>query len=119
VDKVCSMVLYKPCTMTILTCTSNLPKLKKLLLSQGGYLITRFQQNELSLKSGLYSHLYTLETNVSPAPKFMKICTSVDHDIRSNFSFRSGVSSKPRLILKNRQSSLMVHTIPEFDKLRI
>jgi hypothetical protein len=30
VDKVCSMVLYKPCTMTILTCISNLPDLKKL-----------------------------------------------------------------------------------------
>jgi hypothetical protein len=42
------------------------------------------------LKSGLYSHLWTLERNVSPAPKFMKICTLVDNDIRNNFSFGSG-----------------------------
>jgi hypothetical protein len=42
------------------------------------------------LKSGLYSHLWTLETNVSPAPKFMKIWTHVDHDMRNNFSFGSG-----------------------------
>jgi hypothetical protein len=88
-DKVRSMVLYKPCTMTILTCTSNLPKLKKLLLSQCGYLITRFQQKSC-LKSGLYSHLWILEKNVSPAPKFMQIFTLVDHDIRNNFSFGSG-----------------------------
>jgi hypothetical protein len=27
--------------------------------------------------------------------------------------------TRPRLILKNRQPSLMVHTIPEFAKLRI
>jgi hypothetical protein len=42
------------------------------------------------LKSGLYSHLWTLETIVSPAPKFMKIFTFVYHDIRNNFSFGSG-----------------------------
>jgi hypothetical protein len=43
-----------------------------------------------SLKSGLYSHLWTLETNVSPDPKFMKICTLVDLDIRNKFYFGSG-----------------------------
>jgi hypothetical protein len=37
----------------------------------------------------LSSYLWTLETIVSPAPKFMKICTLVDHDIRNNFSFGS------------------------------
>jgi hypothetical protein len=42
------------------------------------------------LKSGLYSHLWTLETNVFPVRKFMKICTLVYHDIRNNFSVGSG-----------------------------
>jgi hypothetical protein len=42
------------------------------------------------LKSGLYSHLWTLQRNVFPAPKFMIVCTLVDHDIRNNFSFGSG-----------------------------
>jgi hypothetical protein len=42
------------------------------------------------LKSGLYCHLWTLETNVSTAPKFMQICTRVDHDIRNKFYFGSG-----------------------------
>jgi hypothetical protein len=41
----------------------------------------------LSLESGLHSHVWTLGTIVSPAPKFMQICTLVDHDIRNNFSF--------------------------------
>jgi hypothetical protein len=31
-----------------------------------------------------------LETIVSPAQKFMKICTLVDHDIRNKFYFGSG-----------------------------
>jgi hypothetical protein len=44
----------------------------------------------LSLNSGLCSHFWTLETIVSPDPKFMKICTLVDHDIRNKFSFGSG-----------------------------
>jgi hypothetical protein len=44
----------------------------------------------LSLDSGLCSHLWTLETIVSLAPKFMKLCTLVDHDIRNKFSFGSG-----------------------------
>jgi hypothetical protein len=30
---------------------------------------------------------WTLETIVSPAPKFMQIFTLVDHDIRNNFYF--------------------------------
>jgi hypothetical protein len=38
----------------------------------------------------VYSHFWTLETIVSPAPKFMKIFTPADHDIRNNFSFGSG-----------------------------
>jgi hypothetical protein len=42
------------------------------------------------LKSGLYSHLWTLETIVSPAPKFMHICTPVYNDIRNKFYFGSG-----------------------------
>jgi hypothetical protein len=41
-------------------------------------------------ESGLSSYLWTLGTIVSPAPKFMKICTLVDHDIRNKFSFGSG-----------------------------
>jgi hypothetical protein len=41
------------------------------------------------LKSGLYSHLWTLETIVSPAPKFIKICTHVYHDIANKFYFGS------------------------------
>jgi hypothetical protein len=46
---------------------------------------------QLSAKrAGLCSHLWTLETIVSPAPKFMKICTLVDHDIRNKFYFGSG-----------------------------
>jgi hypothetical protein len=44
----------------------------------------------VSLNSGLCSHLWTLETIVSPAPKFMKICTLVDHDIRNKLYFGSG-----------------------------
>jgi hypothetical protein len=39
--------------------------------------------------SGLYSQLWTLETIVSPAPKFMKICTHVDHDVRNKCYFGS------------------------------
>jgi hypothetical protein len=42
------------------------------------------------LKSGLYNHLWTLETIVSPARKFMQICTLVDHDIGNKFYFGSG-----------------------------
>jgi hypothetical protein len=42
------------------------------------------------LKSGLYSHLWTLETIVFPAPKFMQIFTLVDHNIRNKFYFGSG-----------------------------
>jgi hypothetical protein len=42
------------------------------------------------LKSGLCSHLWTLETIVSPASKFMQICTLVEHDIRNKFYFESG-----------------------------
>jgi hypothetical protein len=42
------------------------------------------------LESGLHSHRWTLGTNVSPAPNFMKIFTLVDHDIKNKFSFGSG-----------------------------
>jgi hypothetical protein len=42
------------------------------------------------LKSGLYSHLWTLETIVSSAPKFMQICTHVDNDIWNKFYFGGG-----------------------------
>jgi hypothetical protein len=45
----------------------------------------QFSANLLSLKSGLCSHLWTLETIVSQAPKFMQICTLLDHDIRNKF----------------------------------
>jgi hypothetical protein len=38
----------------------------------------------------LCSHLWTLETLVSPDPKFMKICKLVDHGIRNKFYFVSG-----------------------------
>ena len=50
----------------------------------------KFSANLVSLDSGLCSHIWTLETIVSPAPKFMKICTHVDHDFRNKFSFGSG-----------------------------
>jgi hypothetical protein len=50
----------------------------------------KFSANLVSLKSGLCSHLWTLETIVSLATKFMQICTLVDHDIRNKFSFGSG-----------------------------
>jgi hypothetical protein len=42
------------------------------------------------LESGLHSHLWTLGTNISPAPNFVQICTLVDHEIRKKFSFGSG-----------------------------
>jgi hypothetical protein len=42
-----------------------------------------------ALKSGLYSHLWTLETIPSPDPKFIKICTLVYHDIANKFYFGS------------------------------
>ncbi len=45
---------------------------------------------KLMKNSGLCSHLWTLETIVSPAPKFMKICTHVDHDIRNKLYFGIG-----------------------------
>jgi hypothetical protein len=45
---------------------------------------------KLGLNSGLCSHLWTLETIVSPAPKFMQIFTLVDHDIRNKVYFGSG-----------------------------
>jgi hypothetical protein len=42
------------------------------------------------VESGLHSHFLTLGTIVSPAPKFMQICTIVDHEIRNKFYFGSG-----------------------------
>jgi hypothetical protein len=42
------------------------------------------------LNSGLSSYLWTLETIVSPTPKFMQIFTLVDHGIRNKLSFGSG-----------------------------
>jgi hypothetical protein len=42
------------------------------------------------LNSGLCRNFWTLETIVSPAPKFMQICTLVDHDIRNKLPFGSG-----------------------------
>jgi hypothetical protein len=42
------------------------------------------------LESGLHSHIWTLGTNVSQAPNFMKRCTLVDHVIINNLSFESG-----------------------------
>jgi hypothetical protein len=42
------------------------------------------------LNSGLCSHFWILETIVSPALKFMKFCTLVDHDIRNKFPSGSG-----------------------------
>jgi hypothetical protein len=50
----------------------------------------QFSAKLASLKSGLCSHLWTLETLVSQAPKFMKICTLVDNDSRKKFYFGSG-----------------------------
>jgi hypothetical protein len=50
----------------------------------------KISANLASLDSGLCSHLWTLETIVSPAPKFMQIWTRVDQDIRNKFSFGSG-----------------------------
>jgi hypothetical protein len=50
----------------------------------------QFSGKLASLNSGLCSHLWTLETIVSPAQKFIQICTLVDHDIRNNFYFGSG-----------------------------
>jgi hypothetical protein len=47
-------------------------------------------RNVRSLKSVLYSHIWTLGTNASLAQNFMHICTLVDHVIRNNFSFDSG-----------------------------
>jgi hypothetical protein len=72
------------------------------------------------LESGLHSHVWTLGTIVSPAPNFMQICTLVDHVIRNNFSFLEWGLTRPRLILKNQQPGLMVHTFQnlknfEFD----
>jgi hypothetical protein len=43
-----------------------------------------------TLKSVLYSHIWTLGTNTSPAPNFMYIYALVEHAIRNNFSFESG-----------------------------
>jgi hypothetical protein len=36
-----------------------------------------------------HSPIWTLEINTSLAPKFLQICTHVDHVIRNNFSFES------------------------------
>jgi hypothetical protein len=48
------------------------------------------KQFSAKLDSGSCSHLWTLETILFPAPKFMKICTLVDHDIGNKFYFGSG-----------------------------
>jgi hypothetical protein len=50
----------------------------------------QFSAKLASLKSGLCSHIWTLEIIVSPAPKFMQICTHVDHDIGNTIYFGSG-----------------------------
>jgi hypothetical protein len=42
------------------------------------------------LKSVLYSHIWTLGTNASLAPNFIKKFTPVDHVLRKKFSFESG-----------------------------
>jgi hypothetical protein len=47
-------------------------------------------RNVLSLRSVLYSHIWTLGTNASLAPNFMEICTVVDHVISNNLSFERG-----------------------------
>jgi hypothetical protein len=44
----------------------------------------------LTLKSVLYSHIWTLGTTSSLAPNFMYICTLVEHVIWINFAFESG-----------------------------
>jgi hypothetical protein len=51
----------------------------------------QFQQN---FNSGLCSHLWTLETIFSPAPKFMQIFTLIDYDIRNKFYFGSGLKER-------------------------
>jgi hypothetical protein len=50
----------------------------------------QFSAKLASLNSGSCSHLWTLEIIVSPAPKFMQICTLVDDDIRNKLYFESG-----------------------------
>jgi hypothetical protein len=45
---------------------------------------------ESALESVLYSPIWTLKTNDSLAPKFLSICTLVDHAISNNFPFESG-----------------------------
>jgi hypothetical protein len=66
------------------------PKIQEVMTSTMWLTDKQLSAKRASLKSGLYSHLWTLETIVSPAPKFMKICTRADHDIRNNCSFGSG-----------------------------
>jgi hypothetical protein len=50
----------------------------------------QFSAKLASLNTGSCSHLWTLETIVSPPTKFMQICTLVDHDIRNKFYFGNG-----------------------------
>jgi hypothetical protein len=65
------------------------PKIQEVMTSTM-WLTDKQIQQKRALESGLYSHLWTLETIVSPAPKFMKICKLAYHDIRNNLSFGSG-----------------------------
>jgi hypothetical protein len=66
------------------------PKIEEVIAFTKWLTDKQIQQKRASLESGLHSHLWTLGTIVSQAPKFMKICTLVDHNIRNNFSFGSG-----------------------------
>jgi hypothetical protein len=65
------------------------PKIQEVMTSTN-WLTDKQVQQKRALESGLYSHLWTLETIVSPAQQFMKICKPADHDIRNNFYFGSG-----------------------------
>jgi hypothetical protein len=51
----------------------------------------------------LYIPTWTLETNTSLDPNFFWICTLVDHVIRNNFSFESGLI--PSTLYRNWKTS--------------
>jgi hypothetical protein len=66
------------------------PKIQEVIAFTKWLTDKQISAKRASLESGLHSHLWTLGTIFSPAPKFMKIFTLVDHDIRNNFYFGSG-----------------------------
>jgi hypothetical protein len=83
-DNECSIVYYNIVDMQKLT-----PNIQEVMTFPNWLSVQQNLRKLLSLKSVLYSPIWTIETNASLASIFFQICTLVDHAIRNNLSFES------------------------------